>query len=185
MHILVTNDDGSVDIGFLDPGMMSTMVAGDIADIARRLRVRNVLEGSVRKSGSRVRITAQLIDASNGYHLWSDTYDRTLEDVFAVQDEIASHVAEALKVALLDEGAAQPEHPTENIDAYLAYLQGQQALGDAGEGGNNDHHDHQNGDHGIKIEGQGRHHGLEREFYPLGEQKAHDESTPGIERDEN
>jgi TolB-like protein/Flp pilus assembly protein TadD len=108
---------------------------GDIADIARRLRVRNVLEGSVRKSGSRVRITAQLIDASNGYHLWSDTYDRTLEDVFAVQDEIASHVAEALKVALLDEGAAQPEHPTEVIDAYLAYLQGQQALGDAGEGG--------------------------------------------------
>jgi TolB-like protein/cytochrome c-type biogenesis protein CcmH/NrfG len=108
---------------------------GDIADIARRLRVRNVLEGSVRKSGSRVRITAQLIDASNGYHLWSDTYDRTLEDVFAVQDEIASHVAESLKVALLDEGAAQPEKPTEVIDAYLAYLQGQQALGDAGEGG--------------------------------------------------
>jgi TolB-like protein/cytochrome c-type biogenesis protein CcmH/NrfG len=105
---------------------------GDIADIARQLRVRNVLEGSVRSSGDRVRITAQLIDASNGYHLWSDTFDRTLDDVFAVQDEISSRVAEALKVALLNEPDAAPDRPTDNTEAYLAYLRGQQYSNEGG-----------------------------------------------------
>jgi TolB-like protein/Flp pilus assembly protein TadD len=109
---------------------------GDIADIARQLRVRNVLEGSVRKSGDRVRITAQLIDASNGYHLWSDTYDRRVDDVFAVQDEISTRVAEALKVALFDgaENTLQ-QRPTDDIDAYLAYLKGQQHIRDGGVAG--------------------------------------------------
>lgn len=105
---------------------------GDIADVARQLRVRNVLEGSVRTAGERVRITAQLIDATNGYHLWSQTFDRTLEDVFAVQDEISRHVAEALKVALLPETAVADAKPTENMEAYLAYLRGQQHLSEGG-----------------------------------------------------
>jgi TolB-like protein/tetratricopeptide (TPR) repeat protein len=107
---------------------------GDISDIARQLRVRNVLEGSVRKAGNRVRVTAQLIDATNGYHLWSDTFDRQIEDVFAVQDEIARHVAEALKVALLSEDVTEPtvDKPTENMNAYLAFLRGQQHLNAGG-----------------------------------------------------
>ena len=107
---------------------------GDIGEIALKLRVRNVLEGSVRKSGDRVRITAQLIDATNGYHLWSDTFDRNIEDVFAVQDEISQHVAEALQVALLsgDEPAREADKPTENMDAYLAFLRGQQHVNAGG-----------------------------------------------------
>jgi TolB-like protein/cytochrome c-type biogenesis protein CcmH/NrfG len=105
---------------------------GDIADIARQLRVRNVLEGSVRAAGGRVRITAQLIDATNGYHLWSDTFDRTLDDVFAVQDEISLRVADALKVALLKETSSAPKRPTVNTEAYLAYLRGQQFSNEGG-----------------------------------------------------
>jgi TolB-like protein/Tfp pilus assembly protein PilF len=101
---------------------------GDVADMARQLRVRNILEGSVRKAGARVRITAQLIDATNGYHLWSETFDRTLDDVFAVQDEISRKVAEALKVTLLADAGAPVRRPTENMDAYLAYLRGQQHI---------------------------------------------------------
>ncbi len=101
---------------------------GDVADIARQLRVRNILEGSVRKAGERVRITAQLIDATNGYHLWSETFDRQLDDVFAVQDEISRKVAGALRVTLMTAGDAPIEKPTENMEAYLAYLRGQQQL---------------------------------------------------------
>ncbi len=101
---------------------------GDIAEIAKKLRVANVLEGSVRKAGDQVRITAQLIEAGNGYHLWSETYDRTLDDVFAVQDSIARSVGEALKVALLDEQAPARDKPTDSTEAYLAYLRGKQAI---------------------------------------------------------
>ena len=101
---------------------------GDVAEMARKLRVRNILEGSVRKAGARVRITAQLIDATNGYHLWSETFDRTLDDVFAVQDEISRKVAGALRVTLMTKGEASVEKPTENMEAYLAYLRGQQHL---------------------------------------------------------
>ena len=75
---------------------------GDIESIATQLKVANVLEGSVRKSGNQVRITAQLIKADDGYHLWSETYDRTLENIFAVQDEIAAAVVDALKVHCWD-----------------------------------------------------------------------------------
>ncbi len=108
---------------------------GDVADIARQLRVRNVLEGSVRKAGERVRITAQLIDATNGYHLWSETFDRQLDDVFAVQDEISRKVAGALRVALMTADDASAEKPTESMEAYLAYLRGQQQINAGGVAG--------------------------------------------------
>jgi adenylate cyclase len=76
----------------------------EIAEIARRLNVAHVLEGSVRKSVNKLRITAQLIRATDSTHLWSETYDRTLEDVFAIQDDIAKRVTDALKVTLLGNG---------------------------------------------------------------------------------
>ena len=95
---------------------------GDIDTIAKQLKVANVLEGSVRKAGNQVRITAQLIKADDGYHLWSETYDRTLENIFAVQDEIAAAVVEALKITLL--GAAAPVSKQANPEAYALFLQG-------------------------------------------------------------
>jgi len=91
-----------------------------IPDIAQRLGVANVLEGSVRKSGNQVRITAQLIKAADGYHLWSSTYDRTLDNIFAVQDEIAAEVVGQLKITLL--GAAPTARETQP-EAYALYLQ--------------------------------------------------------------
>jgi len=69
----------------------------DIAEIGRLLKVSNILEGSVRKAGSRVRVTAQLIKVDDGFHLWSDTFDRELTDIFAIQDEIAASIADAMK----------------------------------------------------------------------------------------
>ena len=72
----------------------------DISEIGRKLGVNHVLEGSVRKAGKRLRITAQLIDVANGFHLWSETYDRELDDIFAIQDEISAAIASALKVHL-------------------------------------------------------------------------------------
>jgi TolB-like protein/Tfp pilus assembly protein PilF len=92
----------------------------DIPEIARRLQVAHVLEGSVRKSGNKIRITAQLIKAENGYHLWSETWDRTLEDIFAVQDEIAAEVVQQLKLTLLK---ASPTVVETNPQAYALYLQ--------------------------------------------------------------
>jgi serine/threonine-protein kinase len=98
---------------------------GDIADIARRLGVASVLEGSVRQSGSRVRITCQLINATDGYHLWSETFDRELDDIFAVQDEISSAVANALKVKLFDRDVDQRViGGTTNAEAFQAFLRG-------------------------------------------------------------
>lgn len=98
---------------------------GNIAEIAQRLGVANVLEGSVRQSGARIRITCQLINAANGYHLWSETFDRELTDIFAVQDEIASAVAVALKVKLLGEEVDYATvGGTQNAKAFQAYLQG-------------------------------------------------------------
>ena len=73
----------------------------DVKDVAQKLNVAHILEGSVRKSGKKVRITAQLIKAADGYHLWSETYDRTLDDIFVVQDDIAGEVVKALKLTLL------------------------------------------------------------------------------------
>ncbi len=95
------------------------------ADIARALKVNHVLEGSVRKSGNRVRITAQLIDAVHDRHLWSETYDRELTDIFAIQDEIANAIVNALRAQLGAAGrdAAVTVHAdTENLEAYEIYL---------------------------------------------------------------
>jgi serine/threonine-protein kinase len=103
--------------------------AEDIATIALRLHVANVLEGSVRKSGNALRVTAQLIRADNGYHLWSETYDRELKDVFKVQDDIAGAVVTALKAHLLPtQPTALAEARTENTEAYNHYLQGRQSF---------------------------------------------------------
>jgi TolB-like protein len=95
-----------------------------IAEIAAALNVANVLEGSVRKSGDAVRITVQLIRADNGYHLWSETYDRRLYDIFKTQDEIAAVVVKVLKGKLLPERQLVNAHRTSNIDAYTQYLLG-------------------------------------------------------------
>jgi len=105
----------------------------DIAEIARQLRVNHVLEGSVRKSGNRLRITAQLIEADSGFHLWSESYDRELEDIFAIQDEISAAIAEALEVelALADSqpGTGLPTVPAAaSAQAYEYYLRGRQLI---------------------------------------------------------
>jgi len=94
----------------------------DIPTIAKRLLVAHVLEGSVRKSGNRLRVTAQLVRADNGYHLWSETYDRKLDDIFKVQDEIAGAVVKALKVSLLETEGTRVA-PTANNEAYTLYVQ--------------------------------------------------------------
>ena len=96
----------------------------DLRVIGEALNVEHVLEGSVRKAGDRLRITAQLIDTNNGYHLWSENYDRTLTDIFAIQDEIAGHVVESLKVHLLGAEVAVANQGTSNVEAYNEYLRG-------------------------------------------------------------
>ncbi len=93
----------------------------DIPTIAARLNVAHVLEGSVRKSGNQLRITAQLIEVATDTHLWSETYDRELENIFAIQDEIAAAVVEALKITLLGRELKATET---NPEAYALYLQG-------------------------------------------------------------
>jgi TolB-like protein len=98
----------------------------DIATIAERLGVATVLEGSVRKSGNQLRITAQLINAADGYHLWSERFDRDLEDVFAIQDEISHAIVAKLRGKLLTESEqeAARRRYTENLEVYNLYLQG-------------------------------------------------------------
>src|SRR5262249_25526880 len=109
----------------------------DIPTIAQKLNVATVLEGSVRKAGKRVRVSAQLIQVATDSHLWSETYDRELEDIFAVQDDIAQSVVKELRAALLKEkpdaaatAAAKAEVTAaakgrgENVEAYRVYLQG-------------------------------------------------------------
>jgi TolB-like protein len=97
----------------------------DITKIAEALNVGTVLEGSVQKAGNKIRVTAQLIEADSGYHLWSGNFDRDLDDVFAIQDEIANEVVAALKISLLGESAEKlAQHETDNIDAYTEYLLG-------------------------------------------------------------
>ena len=95
----------------------------DVRQIGEKLGAASVLEGSVRKVGNRIRITAQLISVENGYHLWNETYDRQLEDVFAVQDEISRAIVEALKLRLTN-GGAQVVPPTKDLEAYTLYLKG-------------------------------------------------------------
>ncbi len=100
----------------------------DLRTVGEKLNVGAILEGSVRRQGSRVRITAQLIKVGDGFHLWSETYDREMNDIFAVQDEIARSVAGSLKVALLGKKTAIPSSQGTNADAYNAYLQGEYFL---------------------------------------------------------
>jgi len=96
----------------------------DIREVGKKLNVAHLLEGSVRKSGNRVRITAQLIDVSNGFHLWSERYDREYEDVFVIQDEITERIANRLKSDMPSpEKSEKISHP-DKLDAYDLYLKG-------------------------------------------------------------
>ncbi|MEJ2160473.1 MAG: tetratricopeptide repeat protein [Chromatiales bacterium] len=94
----------------------------DIGAIARELNVSTILEGSVRKTGNRLRVTTQLINASDGYHLWSASYDRELEDIFEIQEEIAASVAAALELTLV--ASSSQDYGTDNVEAYEYYLKG-------------------------------------------------------------
>ena len=95
----------------------------DVCEVARRLAVSHVLEGSVRKAGARLRITAQLIDGATGAHVWADRYDRDLTDIFAIQDEISKAIVDALRIKLLpQERKAIEKRGTDNVEAYNLYL---------------------------------------------------------------
>src|SRR6266568_1463802 len=93
-----------------------------VGEIAQKLNVQNVLEGSLRREGNRIRITAQLINARDGFHIWSDTFERELQGVFAVQDEITRSIVDALKIKLAVAPAARFEHDTAAYDLYLQGL---------------------------------------------------------------
>jgi len=104
----------------------------DIRDVAEILRVKYVLEGSVRHEAGRIRVTAQLIDGRNNYHVWSDVYERKLKDIFAIQEEIASAVVNELKIVLsIDTEDQLQRKPTDSIDAYIYYIQGRGRLRDS------------------------------------------------------
>jgi len=97
----------------------------DMHEIGEKLKVQTVLEGSVRKAGNKLRITAQLVDVDDGYHLWSEKYDRDMEDIFAIQDEISLAIVDKLKVELLgEEKEALVKRHTDNLKAYHLYLKG-------------------------------------------------------------
>jgi TolB-like protein/Flp pilus assembly protein TadD len=99
----------------------------DMREIGRQLGVDHLLEGSVQKSGERLRITTQLVDVRSGYHLWSERFDRKLEDVFSIQDEIARNVVQALKVTLSEnERRVMEKVPTTNVEAYDLYMRAMQ-----------------------------------------------------------
>jgi serine/threonine-protein kinase len=104
----------------------------DARQAATQLRVRTVLEGSVRRAGNRLRITAQLTDASQGFLLWSERYDRDAADVFAVQEEIAQAIASRMDLRRGPAARAASQRATTSIEAYDAYLKGRQALGRRG-----------------------------------------------------
>jgi adenylate cyclase len=98
-------------------------------EVAKHLGVNFILEGSVRKAGSRVRVTGQLIDGKKGGHMWADRYDRDLTDIFAIQDEITHAIVEQLKVKLLpQEKKSIGQTPTDNVEAYTYYLRGRQFM---------------------------------------------------------
>jgi TolB-like protein/Flp pilus assembly protein TadD len=102
----------------------------DIREVGQKLSVQSVLEGSVRKSGNRLRITAQLINAKNGYHIWSDTYDRELTDVFAIQDEISRAIVDQLKLTLAGSQGEKPlvRAATSDPEAHSLYLRARHFL---------------------------------------------------------
>ncbi len=97
----------------------------DVREIGKKLNVETLLEGSVRKAGNRVRITAQLVKVADGYHLWSEKYDREMEDIFDIQDDIAQQIVTVLKIKLIGEpNAPLVKRYTENLEAYHLYLKG-------------------------------------------------------------
>jgi adenylate cyclase len=96
----------------------------DLRTIGEQLNVRTVLEGSVRRAGEQLRITVQLVNVSDGYHLWSEKYDRTMKDIFAIQEDIARSIAERLKVALGGDEQPLVKAGTQNLEAYQAYIKG-------------------------------------------------------------
>ena len=102
--------------------------AEDVGEIGRRLRVRHVLEGSVRRAGTRLRVTVQLTDVAEGFQVWSERYDRALDDVFAVQDEIARTIVERLELDLGRRDDRIVPRATRNMEAYNIYLQGRYLL---------------------------------------------------------
>ena len=108
--------------------------ATDLAEVGSKLKVATVLEGSVRKAGNRLRISAQLVKVADGYHLWSERYDREMTDVFAIQDEIAKAIANRLRVTLGEDGAPLVTPATGNLDAYHLYLKGRYYLAQRGLG---------------------------------------------------
>ena len=98
----------------------------DVGHIGRALKVDQILEGSVRSSGDRLRVTAQLIRVHDSSHVWSERYDREKEDVFAIQDEISEQIVEALRIRLVGDGKAEPgKRHTDDVEAYHLYLKGQ------------------------------------------------------------
>jgi serine/threonine-protein kinase len=134
MHALV--QVGGIRVASRTSAFRARKDGGDLASVARALSVNHVLEGSVRTSGSRLRVTAQLTDVASGYQLWSERFDREAADVFAVQDEIAAGVVEAVK-ARLAPGArtihARPQ--ARNLEAYRSYLKGRHLRGKEDFGG--------------------------------------------------
>ena len=108
----------------------------DIEDIGKKLKVKTILEGSVRKAGNRLRITVQLVNVDDGYHLWSERYDRDMEDVFAIQDEISSAIIDKLKLKLLKEKTTKLiKRYTDDLKAYDLYLKGRYFWNKRYEGG--------------------------------------------------
>jgi len=104
----------------------------DISNIGKQLNVAYVLEGSVRKSGNRLRITAQLIEVESGFHLWSETYEREIDDIFAIQDDISAAITKALE-AELGTSTIEASQLTDNLDAYQLYLEARYLLAERGE----------------------------------------------------
>ncbi len=96
----------------------------EMSEIASKLHVANILDGSVRRAGNRIRVTVQLVDARNGFQLWSERYDRQMEDIFEVQDEISRAIADHLKVTL----GVGVKQATKNLEAYENYLKGRHLL---------------------------------------------------------
>ncbi|UCH84393.1 MAG: tetratricopeptide repeat protein, partial [Candidatus Latescibacterota bacterium] len=106
----------------------------DVREIGRQLNVDTVLEGGVQKSGNRIRITVQLVNVADGYHIWSERFDRDLEDIFAIQDEIGQRLVESLEVTLTDkEKQVLDKVPTHDVEAYDCYIRGRQGLHRLGE----------------------------------------------------
>ncbi len=160
-----------------------------VAEIAARLGVRSVLEGSVRQAGNNIRVTAQLINASDGFHIWSRTFDRKFDDIFAIQDEIAEEVVDALKITLLGgEQARLKRHPTEDLAAYDAYLLGRQKMARRTSAALQEAVDHfreaisLDGSYGLAYVGLADAYILLGRYGALGDQEVLAKAAPAVER---